>query len=176
MDKLELEKIYIKYKDAIYRFALGLTSSEDQAFDIVQETFIRAYKYHKKEIENEKSWLLKIAFNVFRALKNEEKKIEQSKKELIKNREKLNTYTENSDWYLMREEILSKLKETNKKLADIFLLRLDHNRNLHDIGKILNISHSSVRRYMEKIKAVILQNFRSELENLFNDNGPERGQ
>ncbi len=168
MDKPKLELIYRKYKDVIFRFALSLTYSEDQAFDIVQETFIRAYKYHNKEIENEKSWLLKIAFNVFRAQKNEEKKIEQSRKELIKNREKLSTYVENTDWYIIREEILNKLREKNKKLVDIFLLRLDHNRNLQDIGKILNISHSTVRRSMEKIRALIMQNFRSEFEYLFN--------
>ncbi|MFQ5687310.1 MAG: sigma-70 family RNA polymerase sigma factor [Candidatus Scalindua sp.] len=53
--------------DAIYRSALYLTKNENNADDLVQETYLRAFKFLKddKEISNEKAWLFKIMTNTF---------------------------------------------------------------------------------------------------------------
>ncbi len=53
--------------DALYRSALYLTKNETNADDLVQETFLKAFKFLKndKEIENVKAWLFKILINTF---------------------------------------------------------------------------------------------------------------
>lgn len=53
--------------DALYRSALYLTRNESNADDLVQETFLRAFKFLKndKEIDNVKAWLFKIMINAF---------------------------------------------------------------------------------------------------------------
>jgi len=53
--------------DALYRSALYLAKNEDNADDLVQETFLKAFKFLKgdKEIKNEKAWLFKILMNTF---------------------------------------------------------------------------------------------------------------
>ncbi len=53
--------------DALYRSALYLTKNETNADDLVQETFLKAFKFLKndKEIENVKAWLFKILMNTF---------------------------------------------------------------------------------------------------------------
>lgn len=53
--------------DALYRSALYLVKNEHNADDLVQETFLKAFKFLKndKEINNTKAWLFKILMNTF---------------------------------------------------------------------------------------------------------------
>ncbi|MEJ2538607.1 MAG: sigma-70 family RNA polymerase sigma factor [Gemmatimonadota bacterium] len=59
--------------DAVYRFALRLTGSPDRAEDLVQETFLRAYRAWERYERGTRarSWLFTIARNVF--LRQEER-------------------------------------------------------------------------------------------------------
>ena len=53
--------------DALYRSAIYLVKNEDSAEDLVQETYLKAFKFLEggKEIYNEKAWLFKILINTF---------------------------------------------------------------------------------------------------------------
>ena len=57
----------LPYLDAVYRFALGLTASADEAEDLVQETFLRALRSWDQYTRGTraKSWLFTICRNVF---------------------------------------------------------------------------------------------------------------
>lgn len=57
----------LPHLDAIYRFALRLSGSADEAEDLVQETFLRAYKSWDQfeRGTKAKSWLFTICRNVF---------------------------------------------------------------------------------------------------------------
>jgi RNA polymerase sigma-70 factor (ECF subfamily) len=53
--------------DALYRSALYLAKNESAADDLVQETYLKAFKFLQddKEISNVKAWLFKILMNAF---------------------------------------------------------------------------------------------------------------
>ncbi|HDY66880.1 MAG: sigma-70 family RNA polymerase sigma factor [Candidatus Scalindua sediminis] len=53
--------------DALYRSAIYLVKNENNAEDLVQEVYLRAFKFlqEDKEISNEKAWLFKILINTF---------------------------------------------------------------------------------------------------------------
>ncbi len=53
--------------DALYRSALYLVKSEHYADDLVQETYLKAFKFFQAdtEISNVKAWLFKILINTF---------------------------------------------------------------------------------------------------------------
>ncbi len=57
----------LPHLDAVYRFALRLSGSADDAEDLVQETFLRAYKAwgQFERGTRAKSWLFTICRNVF---------------------------------------------------------------------------------------------------------------
>lgn len=57
----------LPHLDAVYRFALRLSGSPDQAEDLVQETFLRAYRSWDQYTRGSaaKSWLFTICRNVF---------------------------------------------------------------------------------------------------------------
>jgi RNA polymerase sigma-70 factor (ECF subfamily) len=53
--------------DALYNFAFHLTYNEDDANDLVQETFLKAYRFidSYQQGTNSKAWLFKILKNAF---------------------------------------------------------------------------------------------------------------
>jgi RNA polymerase sigma-70 factor (ECF subfamily) len=61
------EEEALPHLDAVYRFALRLSGSPDQAEDLVQETFLRAYRSWGQYTRGTaaKSWLFTICRNVF---------------------------------------------------------------------------------------------------------------
>ena len=71
--KRDFQDEALVHLDAVYRFALRLTGAPDQAEDLVQETFLRAYRaWDQYEVGTRaKSWLFTITRNVF--LRQEER-------------------------------------------------------------------------------------------------------
>ena len=61
------EKEFMPQIDSLYTFAYHLTYNEDDANDLVQETYLKAYRFIGKYIEgtNAKAWLFKILKNAF---------------------------------------------------------------------------------------------------------------
>jgi len=57
----------LPYRDQLYKSALRMTRSVEDAEDLIQETFLKAYKYYEKFSEgtNFKAWLFKIMKNTF---------------------------------------------------------------------------------------------------------------
>ncbi len=63
----EFEALALKHLDPIYSAALRLTKNERDAEDLVQDTFLRAYRFFDKfeRGTNIKAWLFKILTNTF---------------------------------------------------------------------------------------------------------------
>lgn len=61
------EEEFLPQIDALYTFAYHLTYNEEDANDLVQETYLKAYRFIDKYIEgtNAKAWLFKILKNIF---------------------------------------------------------------------------------------------------------------
>src|SRR5688572_31070490 len=55
------------YLDALYNTAYRMTRNAEDAEDLVQETYLKGYKYHDKfeQGTNLKAWLFKIMKNTF---------------------------------------------------------------------------------------------------------------
>ena len=70
-DTARLEKIFeaefMPQIDALYTFAFHLTLNEEDANDLVQETYLKAFRFIDKYHEgtNAKAWLFKILKNAF---------------------------------------------------------------------------------------------------------------
>lgn len=63
----EFEKEAVPHMNAVYNFALRLTGDEDDADDLVQETFMKAFRFFDKfeSGTNCKAWLFRILKNSF---------------------------------------------------------------------------------------------------------------
>ena len=61
------EREFYPHIDGLYNFAYHLTYNEDDANDLVQETYMKAYRFADSYLEgtNAKAWLFKILKNAF---------------------------------------------------------------------------------------------------------------
>jgi len=61
------EEEFYPHADALYNFAYNLTYNEEDANDLVQETYMKAFRFIDKYMEgtNAKAWLFKILKNGF---------------------------------------------------------------------------------------------------------------
>ncbi len=66
--RYQFEQIVLPYLNPLYAFAFQMTRSRADAEDIVQETFVKAYRAFDQLQDRArcKAWLMKIAINVFR--------------------------------------------------------------------------------------------------------------
>lgn len=78
----EFEKEAIPHMKALYNYALKITGDEDDADDLVQETFLKAFRFFDKfeRGTNCKAWLFRILKNSFindyRKIKSEPDKVD----------------------------------------------------------------------------------------------------
>ncbi len=74
---LDFETLAVPHKDALYNFALKMTNDTDEADDLLQETFLKAFKYFDKfeRGTNCKAWLYSIMRNTYI---NEYRRIQKS--------------------------------------------------------------------------------------------------
>src|SRR5687768_441600 len=65
--RVEFEELALSHLDPLYSAALRLTKNERDAEDLVQDTFLRAYRFFDKfeRGTNIKAWLFKILTNTF---------------------------------------------------------------------------------------------------------------
>jgi RNA polymerase sigma-70 factor (ECF subfamily) len=63
----KFDKEALVHLDALHRTALRMTRNENEAEDLVQETFLKAYRFWDKfeEGSNCRAWLFKIMTNIF---------------------------------------------------------------------------------------------------------------
>ncbi len=71
LDKTEkdaiFEKEFLPHIDSLYNFAIFLENNEEIAKDLLQETYLRAYKFinYYEKGTNAKAWLIRILKNTF---------------------------------------------------------------------------------------------------------------
>ncbi len=63
----KFEKVSLQYMDILYSSALRLTKNSAEAEDLVQDTYLRAYRFFDKFLEgtNFKAWIFRIMTNTF---------------------------------------------------------------------------------------------------------------
>lgn len=82
MGKKEFEELALPHINSLYNFALKLTGNTGDAEDLVQETYLRAYKFFHKYKKDTyiKAWLFSILkntfINIYRKKKKEPEKVD----------------------------------------------------------------------------------------------------
>lgn len=131
------------FSDNIYRFALKNLRDEDQAKDIVQDTFEKLWiKVADVNFEKVKSYLFTTAYHAMVDLSRREKKRGQYNEAAVRK-------IEVSDQYSDLKEILN---EAVQKLPDIqrnvIMLRDYEGYSYEEIGEITGLNESQVKVYI----------------------------
>jgi len=177
-DRQALSRLVTEYRNRIYHLGLRLTSSEQDAEDILQETFlIMIRKIHQFQGKSSfYTWLYRIAMNTgLRKLKSKPHKYQHVSID-DPDIEKISSAAA-SDWptfdysQISEKRFRKKLDELVEKLPEIyrtvFILRDLHELSTEDTSKILQLTPSNT-----KIRLMRARNFlKEQLEGLVAEEG-----
>ena len=70
MDRIEFERLTIKYLDMVFRFCLSCVDHREDAEDLTQNVFLKPWKSDQVFADDEsvKRWLIRVAVNESRDL------------------------------------------------------------------------------------------------------------
>lgn len=164
--KTEFEILVKANMKRAYFTALGILGSHDEAMEISQEAFIRAYKHFDKFDRDKKffTWYYKILKNLcLNLIRNEKRR----KKENFLEYENAYLISEDTVVEFEKNEVLQRVQEAMLKLnfedREILILKVFEDLSYKEIAEVLNIPVGSVmsrlfyarKKLADKLKGMI---------------------
>lgn len=170
-DVSALQEIFRRHNQKIFSVAFRYLHNTEDASDIVQETFINAFKflYEFREKSEFSTWLTRICLNL--CWHRKKQRIEKREKiiELDKeiNLEDSEVKIQIADTHLQPHEEIEKKQEAEKiraavdslkkKYREIIILRELEGYSYEEIQKILNISQGTVMSRLHRARKILIK-------------------
>ena len=160
------EQEFLPFSNALYNFAYRLTYEQNDAHDLVQETFLKAYRFFFffEQGTNAKAWLFRILKNTFindfRKKSKEPAKVDYSEIESYVNTEEVNTPAASnlrteSNQYLIGDEVANALNSLAIDFRTIIILSDLEGFKYEEMAKILDIPVGTVRSRLHRARHLI---------------------
>ena len=162
----EFEKEAVPHLDAVYNFALRMTGDEDDADDLVQETYLKAFRFFDKfeKGTNCKAWLFRILKNSFindyRKTTKEPNKVDyddiQNFYENIKADEvETQHYEEDAFANLLDDEISKAISELPEDFRTVVILSDIEGFTYEEIADFVDIPVGTVRSRLHRARKML---------------------
>ena len=162
----EFEKEAVPHLDAVYNFALRMTGDEDDADDLVQETYLKAFRFFDKfeKGTNCKAWLFRILKNSFindyRKTTKEPNKVDyddvQNFYENIKADEvETQHYEEDAFSNLLDDEISEAISELPEDFRTVVILSDIEGFTYEEIADFVDIPVGTVRSRLHRARKML---------------------
>ena len=145
----EFNEIVLKYSPRIYKNVRGMVGNHEDTDDIIQETFLKAYKNIKsfKGEADVGTWLMRIALNIVFSRSRRKKifssvSLEDYSNRLIANEKSPEESIVEAERRRIVREGLSNLPE---KQRAVFVLRMYDDMSFREISEIMETSESASR-------------------------------
>lgn len=171
MRKKEFEELALPHIDSLYNFAIKLTRNEGDAEDLVQETYLRAYKFFDKYKKDTyiKAWLFSILrntfINIYRKKKKEPKKVDFHSVEQfidkLTDRDNLlskNDISNDLSKDTLDSEIKSALDELPEEFRNVILLSDIEGFSYQEISEILKCPVGTVMSRLHRGRKILYKN------------------
>jgi RNA polymerase sigma-70 factor, ECF subfamily len=163
-DPEEFSRLLDAYSSKIYRLALKMLNHQQDAEDVLQETFLKAYRGIKSFDGRSKisTWLFRIATNEALMVIRRKHPETVSIDEPIETEEGEQEPVQIIDWCclpeseLLSEETRAKLDAAVQKLPQrlkvVFLMRDINNSSTHETAEILGLSDTAVKTRLSRAR------------------------
>jgi RNA polymerase sigma-70 factor (ECF subfamily) len=156
-NRAEFAKLIEIHSNQIYRLALKMLNNSQDAEDVLQNTFLKAYQNINNFEGRSKisTWLYRIATNEALMILRKQKPEVNISEELDEDNKEINSPNLFVDWCCLPEgELISseskiELDNAIQRLSDalriVFILRDIEGLSIHETSKILNLSETAVK-------------------------------
>ncbi len=151
-DQAAFEAIFQRYERQIYSFAYRMMGNADDAFDLTQECFIKAYRNLEKTSGdlNVSAWLHRIASNSCLDVLRRRQRIRWLPWENDRHETLLPAYTPDDPEAMLvssetRQDVQFVLNEMSHRNRLALLLREFEGMSTEEIGEVMGLSRSAVK-------------------------------
>ena len=160
----DMDTIYKKYGEIVYKYVFCLTGNEDTTEEIVQETFLVAVKDINKFRGECKisTWLCQISKYIWYKKLKKEKIKKEIPLDILKNTLSREESIEENFWNKEKKiELFKKLQNFDEDTKNVMYLRIFGNFEYNEIAEIMNKTSNWARVVFFRGK----QKLKEELEN-----------
>lgn len=162
--KVEITEWYQQHGDSVFRYILLMVRDHQQAEDLTQETFIKAFRSYDsfERKANPKTWLFRIAHNVTIDFIRKQKPLELLKELLLLGKsanaapEGIVEIKENST------ELYDALGQLKAPYREVIVLRKIREFSIQETGEILNWSESKVKNTLSRALSALEKQLNKE--------------
>lgn len=172
------ETEFLPQIDALFTFAYHLTYNEDDANDLVQETYLKAYRFIDKYLEgtNAKAWLFKILKNAFinqyRRKSKQPTKVDFEEIVSYQSEEDDTQYSSYMDLreemfqHMMGDEVTNAINSLPVDFRVVILLCDIEGFTYEEISKILDVPIGTVRSRLHRSRNMLKDKLRKYADSL----------
>lgn len=164
----EYEAEFMPHIDSLYNFAFRLTNNEDDANDLVQETYMKAYRFFEsyQQGTNAKAWLFRILKNSFindyRKKSKQPSKVDYNEVESYYNSEDTEVQATTDLRVdvlqnMMGDEITNALNSLDVDFRTIIILSDLEGFKYDEMAKVLDIPIGTVRSRLHRARNLLKQ-------------------
>ena len=170
------EKLFLKYQSKVYNFTLRMVQNREDAEELTQESFAKAYVSIKGLKENDafKGWLMRIAVNTIRdkIKSGREKNWLCSEIKTGSDEDKRKNEIPDSSWNGEKEVLDKELKQITidalSSLAgihrEVILLHHFESMRVEEIAKILKLSEGTVKSRLARGRELLVKKLKPYLK------------
>ena len=164
-DMVSYNTLVTRYKDRLFNVLYRMLSSEDEASDLLQETFLRVWQ-HKMSYDFRfafSTWIYTIALNLARNELRRRKKIKFL--DIFDFADKLTAKEEKKDTSANLKVLLdAEMKRLPEKYRTAFLLRDVDNLSYEEIAQVLSVPLGTVKSRVNRARAILRNRLKPRLE------------
>lgn len=168
MESELITEIFQQKMNLIYKYLVKLGCSQDNAEDIVQDTFYKALKYIDGiQADKISAWLFKVAINKYYDLCRKNNKHihlnidEEIFKESLTDRKLVEDFILNLE---RKEEILQILNSISDIQKNLLFFKYDMGLSYKEIAELLGINENTVKTYLFRAREQFKKLWRDKYE------------
>jgi len=164
-DATALELLMLSHQQAVFRLAYLLLGDPDDAEDVAQETFLRAWKHLKRFDDTRplRPWLLSIASNLASNKRRSAGRYVSALTRAFQNEPPLASVEEKNIHHTESNALWKAVQTLNVTDQQIVYLRYFLELSVGETAEVLNVPEGTVKsrlsRALEKLRKVIKQDF-----------------
>ena len=151
----DLETAFSRYYQMLYKISIIMLCNEQDAYDAVQETFVRYLEYKNgfHDEDHEKAWLIRVNINVCKNFLR------------FHRLHPMVDYEQLSLKYHSDEEVglMDELFQLSQKSKEVLILHYIEGYTNPEIADILQISESAAKKRLERARTELRERYKGQI-------------
>jgi len=153
MDNFEFERVYLEYRDSVWRNVSRFVYSKHDREDLLQEIFLKVYKSFPKFRGDSDlgTWIYRISVNTSINFIKKSKRYKQLSEMLSK----LRVFEDDNKEFFKDDAIFKPLEKLNPQQRIILVLSDIEEKKLDEIAEILNLPVGTVKSNLHRGREIV---------------------